>query len=74
MRIVFAAKDFNSGVDIKFKLYDMNGVKITHKMGDEIGNLGIYYKDFDLTPGEQYIIIASEVGGSWKAFKYIIGE
>lgn len=60
-----------SGLTIIFKIYNFSGSLEVQNTGIEIGNLGIYYVDFQLSPHKEYICIAEEVGGRWKDAKYI---
>lgn len=71
MRVVFAAQDFQSGIQVIFKLYRMNGNLIRQKFGTEVGTTGVYYADFALNRFRDYIVTAEHV--DWQAFEYIPG-
>ncbi len=73
MRIVFAAKNYQTGLNINFKVYDSNQTLIFDDLGTEWGTTGNYYIDISLTPTEFYLIIAEETAGNWKASRYVIG-
>jgi len=70
MNILFSAKDFQSGLDTMFSIYDLAGNLIDSLSGKEIGSLGIYYISIVLNPFINYVIIAED-GSGWKAFKYV---
>lgn len=73
MRIVFAAKNYISGQNVNFKIYDENQNIIFDELGTEWGTTGNYYIDVSLDPTKLYLIVAEENSGSWKASRYIIG-
>ena len=70
MRIVYGAKGFESGLNLTFEVYDFDGNLVASKTATEIGNLGVYYADFTLSPFKHYIVMVKE-NSNWIAYKYI---
>lgn len=73
VRVAFASKNFVTGQQVRFKLYDRNENLIDNSFGNEWANTGVYYKDYDinLSGRRTYLCIAEEVSGDWKASKLI---
>lgn len=76
MKFVFSAKNFKSGLDIRFSIYNLRGRLLCQKRGIEIGHIGIYYVDFKpykrkLRRFRDCICLVEEINGIWKDFKYI---
>ncbi len=75
MRIVFATRNFNSGMNVNVKLYAFDGTLYKEKTGTEIGNLGVYYVDFDnLHPQDSYLAIAEDTDYPWKTCRVVGGK
>ena len=70
MRIVYGAKNFKSGLNLTFEVYDFDGNLIVSKKATEVGNLGIYYADIKLSPFKHYLVLVKEEN-KWIAYKYI---
>ena len=62
MRIGIPSKKFEAGKILTFKVYDFAGNLITSKNGTEVGNLGFYYVDLNLSPFRSYLIVVYEDG------------
>lgn len=75
VRISFSSRNFVSGQNVKFFVYNKNGVLIYSGFGNELGTSGIYYVEgnlsFTLLGQEVYTIIAEEINGNWKAHRTI---
>jgi len=73
IRVAFASKNFISGQQVRFKLYDFNENLIENSFGNEWANTGVYYKDYNLNLNGRrtYLCIAEEVSGVWQASKLI---
>jgi len=71
MRIVYATKNFQSGLALKFLIFNFSGKMLAEFTPIEIGTIGVYYADIPDVSG-QYIVGMVEPGGIWKTFKYII--
>lgn len=73
IRVAFASKDFVSGQQVRFKLYDWNENLIDTSFGNEWANTGVYYKNYNLNTNARrnYLVIAEEITGTWKACKLI---
>lgn len=73
VRVAFASRNFVSGQQVRFKLYDRNEHLINTSFGNEWADTGVYYKDYNLSFGGNrvYLVIAEEVTGNWKASKLI---
>jgi len=73
MRIVYGAKDFESGLDLYFYVFKIDGTYIDAYKANEIANIGVYEYDIPFENKKEYIIGISEPDEvNWKAFKYII--
>lgn len=73
VRVAFAAKNFASGQNVTFKIYDHKGKKVFQGPGDEWAHEGVYYieKELKFTGNEVYLAVAEEAGGKWKASKIV---
>ena len=77
-KVFFSAKSFESGIAMKFRLFDMHGAQLYNKAGVEIGDTGVYYFDWSVyvTKNEEYICIAHKKGerNVWQNFKHFIAD
>lgn len=72
MQVFFAGKNFQTGLSVTMTAYRLNGTIASQQVAIEVGTTGVYYSDFPSLPGKKvYVIIAEELGGTWKAFKTI---
>ena len=72
MRITYGAKEFESGLDIIFKVYTIDGIYVGEYEANEVSDLGIYEYDIPLPSRQEFIIGISEPDNiNWKAYKYI---
>jgi hypothetical protein len=70
MIVTFAAKNFQTGLTVRFNLYTLGGILISQYTATEVGTIGIYYYNIPSQPGSNtYILIAEEITGIWKAYK-----
>lgn len=75
MRVVFSAKGFvTDDRQIVISVYHFNGQLIEEKNAVEVGNLGVYYADFNLNPSMAYIVIAKDLTSPWKGYTLIGGK
>lgn len=73
VRIAFASKDYVTGQQVLFKVYDKNENLIYQGFGNEWANTGVYYLEGNLSFlfGQTYLVMAEEVTGNWKASKIV---
>ena len=72
MRIVYGAKEFESGLNIIFYVFNIDGTMFGTYTAIEVSNIGVYHNDIPLINREEYIIGISEPDSvNWKAFKYV---
>jgi hypothetical protein len=73
VRVAFASKDYVSGQQVRFKVYDDDNSLIYQGFGTEWANTGVYYVEGDLNFwfGQTYLVMAEEVTGNWKASKIV---
>lgn len=73
VRVAFAAKNFVSGQQVRFKLYDRNENLISNSFGNEWADTGVYYKEWNLRffRYKPYLVLAEEENGAWKACKLL---
>lgn len=79
MRIYFASRDFQSSQQVIFKIYNSDGNIIYTNYGQELGDSGVYFISVNLDFGmlfwkKEYIVIAEEINGDWKATKHLTKE
>jgi len=72
MRIVYGAKEFESGLNIIFYVFNIDGTAFGNYTAIEVAGIGVYQYDIPLINREEYIIGISEPDSvNWKAFKYV---
>jgi hypothetical protein len=73
VRIAFASKNFETGLTVKFTIYNKTGLLIRDVNGIEWATTGVYYRDENLsfTGKATYLAIAEDVNGSWKSARLI---
>jgi enolase len=64
MKVVYSAKNFQSGLQVQIKVFKLDGSKQLSDYMTEIGSEGIYYYDLGNLPrGYDYVAIAIEPDG-----------
>jgi len=72
MRIVYGAKEFQSGLNIIFYVFNIDGTMFGTYTAIEVANIGVYHYNIPFLNKKEYIIGISEPDSvNWKAFKYI---
>lgn len=73
VRIAFEAKDYASGQQVLFRVFNKDNNLIYQGYGLEWGNTGVYYieGDLDFTLAQTYLIVALDITGEWKSTKLI---
>ena len=73
VRVAFASKLFASNQQVDFKIYDKDNNLVHQSLGNEWANTGVYYVEANLSFSNKrvYIVIATELNGTWKATKLI---
>lgn len=72
MQITYGAKDFQSGLNIVFTVYNINGNWFGEYLSHEIANTGVYAYDIPFENREEYIVGISEpTTTNWQSYKFI---
>jgi hypothetical protein len=66
-RFCFASKNFVSGQQVRFTIIDDSNVTVFNGLATEWGTSGTYYVNFNFASTKNYLIIATEITGKWKA-------
>lgn len=72
MRVVYGAKNFQSGLNITFHVFDINETNYGDYIATEVGVLGVYQCEIPLPDRKEYVIGITEPDSVvWKDFKFI---
>lgn len=73
VRPTFASKNYVSGQQVHFKIYDSDGNLVKNQVAHEWANTGVYFLELNLNFGgdKTYLVIAEEANGRWKASKLL---
>jgi hypothetical protein len=66
-RFGFVAKNFQSGQQVHFLIINESNNIVFDDYGTEWGNYGVYYITYNFNSNKNYLIIAEESEGRWKA-------
>lgn len=69
----FASKNYVSGQQVRFKIYNDDGHLVLNQVAHEWASTGVYFLDLNVNfcGDKTYLVIAEEVGGRWKASKLL---
>lgn len=69
IRPTFSSKNFATGQQVNFKVYNTDGVLLINQLANEIADTGVYTLELSLsfTTRKTYLVVAEESSGSWRA-------